>query len=226
MKILALETSTEIASLSLLCAGEVRSVILNSPPAHSAVLLPALKRLLAEAGLGLSQLDVIACGIGPGAFTGVRLACSVAQGLALGVGLPVAPVCSLLALAQGQTFDKVYCAIDARMGEAYVAAYQCEAGHWTEVLPPCCVSPVAMPVPASDGWFGVGTAFRAYEQETMARLGDKIQVMASDAVPTAQAAAELACHIDWIDAALLAPLYVRDRVAYTIAERLASGGKA
>ncbi|GAB2884464.1 tRNA (adenosine(37)-N6)-threonylcarbamoyltransferase complex dimerization subunit type 1 TsaB [Uliginosibacterium flavum] len=226
MKILALETSTDIASLALLYEGEVRAITLPSPPAHSAVLLPALKRLLAEAGIGLSQLDVIACGIGPGAFTGVRLACSVTQGLALGAALPVAPVCSLLALAQGQLADQVYCAMDARMSEAYVAAYQREAGRWIEVIAPACVAPTAMPLPATLGWFGAGSALRAYAQEAAACLGETVHLAAPDAVPTAQAVAELASQIEWIDTALLAPLYVRDRVAFTVAERLAAGGKA
>lgn len=225
MKILALETSSDIASLALLYGGEVRVITLASPPAHSAVLLPALKRLLAEAGIGLSQLDVIACGIGPGAFTGVRLACSVTQGLALGAGLPVAPVCSLLALAQGQLADKVYCVMDARMNEAYVAAYQREAGRWAEVLTPVCVAPSALPIPATAGWFGAGSGLRAYA-DAAACLAGAVSLAAPDAVPTAQAVAELANQVEWIDAALLAPLYVRDRVAFTVAERLAAGGKA
>ncbi|MDP5239554.1 tRNA (adenosine(37)-N6)-threonylcarbamoyltransferase complex dimerization subunit type 1 TsaB [Uliginosibacterium sp. 31-16] len=229
MKILALETSTDIASLALLCDGEVRSIRLASPPAHSATLLPALRQLLAEAQLDLARLDVIACGIGPGAFTGVRLACSVAQGLALGTDLPVAPVCSLLALAQGQTADKVYCAMDARMNEAYVAAYQRENGRWLEVLAPACVTPTALPQPASDGWFGVGTAFSAYPLESAGSLAGKLCAEPLSAVPSAQAVAELAAltgPAGWCDAALLAPLYVRDRIALTVAERLAAGGKA
>jgi len=229
MKILALETSTEIASLALLCEGELLSVTLTSPPAHSATLLPALRRLLAEAQIELRQLDAIACGIGPGAFTGVRLACSVAQGLALGADLPVAPVCSLLALAQGQTADKVYCAMDARMNEAYVAAYVRTAGGWREEIAPACVAPGMLPQPASDGWFAAGTAFSAYPLESAAALAGKLCGKPLSTVPAAQAVAELATQAGpagWCDAVLLAPLYVRDRVALTVAERLAAGGKA
>ena len=229
MKILALETSTEIASLALLCEGEVRSLSLSSPPAHSATLLPALRRLLAEAQIELRQLDAIACGIGPGAFTGVRLACSVTQGLALGADLPVAPVCSLLALAQGQAADKVYCAMDARMHEVYVAAYARSAGGWREAIAPACVAPDMLPQPASDGWFAAGTAFRAYPLESSAALAGKLCAEPLSTVPTAQAVAELAVQVGpagWIDPALLAPLYVRDRVALTVAERLAAGGRA
>jgi tRNA threonylcarbamoyladenosine biosynthesis protein TsaB len=227
MKILALETSTEFASLALLCAGELRTLTLSNPPAHSATLLPALRQLLAEAQVSLAQLDVIACGIGPGAFTGVRLACSVAQGLALGADLPVAPVCSLLALAQAQRpAEKVYCAMDARMNEAYVAAYQRDGEGWTTVLAPSCVGSAAWPTPPSAGWIGVGTGFRAFPLEPGSELATHVTLLDPAAIPAAAAVAALAGQVPWLDAAALAPLYVRDRVAQTVAERLASGGKA
>lgn len=226
MNVLALETSTETASLALSCAGELKSVSLLSPPAHSSLLLPALKKLLAEAQIGLSQLDVIACGVGPGAFTGVRLACSVAQGLALGAGLPVVPVGSLLALAQGQDGNKVYCAMDARMGEVYAAAYLREKnGGWHEVLAPYCMPPQSMRVVPELGWVAAGTAFKVYLNEMPELLTERFWVV-KDAVPTAAAVLALAQNIPWIDPADLAPLYVRDRVAQTVAERLAGGGRA
>ncbi|WP_018606985.1 tRNA (adenosine(37)-N6)-threonylcarbamoyltransferase complex dimerization subunit type 1 TsaB [Uliginosibacterium gangwonense] len=225
MKILALETSCEIASVALLCDGELHSQTLVSPPAHSAGLLPLVRELLARHKVRLAELDVIAFGRGPGAFTGVRLACSVAQGLAVGLGLPVAPVDSLLALAEGCDASQVYCAMDARMSEVYVARYVRGEQGWQTDLAPVCVVPSAMPVPAQAGWVGVGTAFRVYP-ECVAALADKIVVQDANAVPGAAAVARLAGSTNWVDAAEAAPLYVRDRVALTVAERLAAGGKA
>ncbi|MEN9492744.1 MAG: tRNA ((37)-N6)-threonylcarbamoyltransferase complex dimerization subunit type 1 TsaB [Pseudomonadota bacterium] len=225
MKILALETSCETASLALLCKGEVHSQSFVSPPAHSSVLLPALRRLLADHGLRLAELDVIAFGRGPGAFTGVRLACSVAQGLAVGAGVPLAQVDSLMALAEGAGADKVYCAMDARMGEAYVACYRRAVDGWQVEQSPVCVAPAMMPLPPGAGWVGVGTAFAAYPACQQV-LGDAVRVHDVAAVPTAAAVARLAHTVAWLDPALVSPLYVRDRVAQTVAERLAAGGKA
>lgn len=225
MKVLALETSCETASLALLCDGQLHTQSFVSPPAHSAVLLPALRALLAGQGVRLADLDVIAFGRGPGAFTGVRLACSVAQGLAVGAGLPLAQVDSLMALAEAAGADKVVCAMDARMGEAYVACYQREADGWRTEQAPVCVAPEAMPRPVGSGWVGVGTAFAAYPacQQT---LGEAVRVQDAAAVPTASAVARLASTVAWLDPAQVSPLYVRDRVAQTVAERLAAGGKA
>lgn len=225
MKILALETSTELASVSLLWQGQTVLRQLSSPPAHSATLLPAVAALLAEHGCSMSSLDLIACGIGPGAFTGVRLACSVAQGLALGAGLPVAPVCSLLALAESSRADEVYCAMDARMNEAYVAAYRRDAAGWRTLIEPCCAPPDQLPLPPEGDWQGVGTAFAAYPG-AQERLIGAVRVADPQARPLADAVARLARLENACDPALLAPLYVRDRVAQTVAERLASGGRA
>lgn len=227
MKILALETSTDSASLAILHQETVLSTSLQSPPLHSATALPALQKLLAEAGLGVRDLDAIACGIGPGAFTGVRLACSLAQGLALSADLPIAPVCSLLALAQAQpvTAQRVYCAMDARMSEIYVAAYERTEGGWSEVSPPDCVGPQAIPLPNGLGWALAGTALEAYPA-VAAALGPFGTRTCASQVPTARGVAQLARSVEWIDPAVLAPLYVRDRVALTVKERLTAGGRA
>lgn len=225
MKILALETSCETASIALLCDGALHSESFVSPPAHSAVLLPALRALLKAHGVSLRELDVIALGRGPGAFTGVRLACSVAQGLALGAGCPVAQIDSLRALADAAEADRVYCAMDARMGEAYVARYQRVEEVWQCVQEPSCLAPVDLPVPGEPGWIGVGTAFSAYP-ECRVRLETVVSVRDDPAVPTAASIARLATTVPWEDPAGISPLYVRNRVAQTIAERLAAGGRA
>lgn len=226
MNILALETSTDLASVALQWDGQLHHLQLQSPPAHSSSLLPAIKRLLDEAGAAFSGLDRIACGIGPGSFTGVRLACSVAQGLALASGCSIAPVCSLLALAEASGRDEAYCAMDARMNEIYVAAYRKTVAGWSEVLAPACVSPAALPSPGQGKWQLVGNAFAAYpgaETQTEAWRDDSALQFAH---PDAAAVLSLARDAQAIDPAELAPLYVRDRVAQTIAERVAAGGRA
>ncbi len=225
MNILALETSTDLASVALSWNGSVTSLQLQSPPSHSATLLPAVKRLLDEAGGSFRGLDRIACGVGPGSFTGVRLACSVAQGLALAADCGIVPVCSLLALAEASGREAVYCAMDARMSEVYVAAYRAAGGVWQEVVPPSCVAPEALPEPGSANWLRVGTAFAAYPAalEASAAWSAEAPVPCH---PDAAAVLSLAKDLSAIDPAMLAPLYVRDRVAQTIAERLAAGGRA
>lgn len=230
MNLLAVETSSETGSVALL-TGDIL-VERTSPPAtsHSAWVLPAVRALLAEAGLPLSRLDAIAFGNGPGAFTGLRLACGVAQGLALGSGLPVLPVDSLAALALGSGEARVYAAVDARMNEVYFAAYELADGEARCVLPPGCGAPEAVGLPAGEGWAGCGSAFRAYPQALAARLGSAVVPTDAQARPTAAAVARLGATL-WrqggaIDAGRIAPAYVRDKVAFTTAERLARGGRA
>lgn len=228
MKILALETSCEQASIALLRGDEVvERALLGRAALHSSHLLPAVRELLAQAQMSVADCDVIAFGAGPGAFTGVRLACSVAQGLALGADRPVAPVNSLLALAHGVAGERIYCAQDARMNEVYVASYvRCEGGLMP-VQVPICVAPSEVPVPVESGWVGAGSGFVAYEAALQARLGACLVSTHAQASPSAAMVARLACDTSlWCDPALAAPLYVRDRVALTIAERLTQGGKA
>ena len=228
--ILSIETSCEHGSIALLRSGEVLTHALPvGGNTHSGALLPAIKLLLAEASLSVSALDVIAFGRGPGAFTGVRLACGVAQGLALGADLPVAAISSLeaLALPFASQASNLYCAMDARMSEIYVAMFRHSDKKLMTIAYPVCVPPAAAPLPDQDGWLGVGTAFAAYGAQLAERLGTKVSVLDASAVPQAASVARLAA-IDpasWLDAALAAPDYVRNRVALTTAERLAQGGR-
>ncbi|MEJ5211550.1 MAG: tRNA (adenosine(37)-N6)-threonylcarbamoyltransferase complex dimerization subunit type 1 TsaB, partial [Burkholderiales bacterium] len=119
MHLLAFDTSTEYLSVALRSRGETLSRDLRAGQQHSDLLLPLVRELLAEAGLALGQLDCIAFGQGPGTFTGLRIGCGVAQGLAFGAGLPLAPVSTLLALAAGSRAPRVIACLDARMGEIY-----------------------------------------------------------------------------------------------------------
>jgi tRNA threonylcarbamoyladenosine biosynthesis protein TsaB len=229
--ILSIETSCEHGSIALLRGEEVLSRALPvGGNTHSGALLPAIRQLLAETGTAVGALDVIAFGCGPGAFTGVRLACGVAQGLALGGDLPVAAISSLeaLALPYVDRAGKLYCAMDARMSEIYVAMFFSANGVLQTVATATCVPPDAAPLPEADKWSGIGTAFAAYAPQLAMRLAAQVSVLDAAGVPEAASVARLAAAKPalWLDAALAAPDYVRNRVALTTAERLAQGGKA
>src|SRR5450759_3407814 len=133
--IIAIETSTELASAALLHGDQVLTREVSGVQTHSQTILPMVQSLLAQAGISLAQCDAIAFGAGPGSFTGVRTACGIAQGLAFGLDLPVLPIVTLLAMAQacresGLASD-VLCVLDARMGEVYWAQYRYADGWQT-----------------------------------------------------------------------------------------------
>ena len=158
MPILALETSTELGTCALLIGDQCLERTCPAGRPHSETLLPLIRELLAEAGLTFSQLAGIAFGVGPGAFTGLRVACGVAQGLATAADLPLVPVCSLENLAEQSGQDAVLSILDARMGEVYVAAYQRQAGTYRQQGDIQVVPPQAVPVPEGSGWLAVGNA--------------------------------------------------------------------
>jgi tRNA threonylcarbamoyladenosine biosynthesis protein TsaB len=228
MKVLAFDTST--SWLSVACGEDAAWCIRGEPAgqAHSERLLLLVDAVLAEMGWSLQALDGIAFGAGPGSFTGVRIACGVAQGLGLGTGLPLVPVPTLAALAQTawreHAADHVVACLDARMREVYVAAYARESGRWTEVLAPAVLPPadVAMPAVPHAAWHGIGNGFAAYPA-LAGRLG--LARVNADAVPDARAIGELALPRlaagEGVAAADALPLYVRHRVALTTTERAA-----
>lgn len=230
MKILALESSTETASVALLDGERLLECSVAGRPGHSETILPEIRSLLLDAGVSLDALDAIAFGAGPGAFTGLRLACGVAQGLAMGLGKPVIPVGTLAALASQCPHDAIFVAADARMSEVYFAAYRRVDGVLKECLAPSCAAPGAVALPAAGDWFGFGSAFKAYAEVLVPGLGGRLVGHDASPVPLASSVARLAAHRfargEVVDAALAAPLYVRDKVAQTTAERLASGGRA
>src|SRR3954452_13431310 len=138
--LLAFDTATERMSIALSHGGHVWSRESVGGAQASASLIPAIMSVLQEAGIALAQVDAIAFGRGPGAFTGLRTACSVAQGLALGANKPVLPVDTLLAVAedarQGDDDQSVWVVMDARMNEIYAAHYRFAGGHWTTLAAP------------------------------------------------------------------------------------------
>ena len=224
MRVLAFDTSTEWLTVA---AGDGNAWTLRNERAGSANserILPAIDAVLAEAGWRLADLDGISFGAGPGAFTGVRIACSVAQGLALGADLPVVAIPTLLALAQRAFREhesaRVMCCLDARMREVYVAFYARERDDWRVVQEPAVVKPAEIAVPADGRWDGAGDGFTAYPE--LGSRGGIARVFA-DAPPCARAIGELAlprlAKGQGVGAHEALPLYVRHRVALTTAER-------
>ena len=176
MKLLAIETATEACSTALFMDDELTQRYAVEPRGHSELVLAMMDELLAESGVTLVQLDALAFGRGPGSFTGVRIATGVVQGAALGAALPVVPVSTLAALAQRCHSEtgarRILPAFDARVNEVYWAAY--EAGSAGLVEPvgeeQVCAADAVM-VPAGEGWHGVGTGWRTYEQVLRRRIG-------------------------------------------------------
>ena|SRR5687768_3813035 len=210
MRFAAIETSTEWCSVALWHDGEITAIERRAGNRHSEFALPMLERLLKNI-----SIEAVAFGAGPGAFTGLRIACALAQGLAFARGLPVLGVSTLEALAQESGAARVVACIDARMREVYYAALENRAGRWHEAIAAQCVAPQAAPRPPGDGWVGVGNGFEVYGEA----LGRNFSVVRAEVHPTAMAVAQLAAPRlaagEGVDAALAAPIYVRDKVAFT-----------
>lgn len=223
MRILGLDTSTEYCSAALWQDGAIMERCELVGQKHSELLIAMLDALLRDAGVKLAQLDGIAFGMGPGSFTGVRIACGATQGLALGAGLPVAGVCTLEALAEASGKSQVIAALDARMGEIYHAAYQKQDGGWKAVSEPCLCKPEDAPAVSGAGWCGVGSGFAAHGEKLGGRYAGQLQGVDGAVVPQAAAIAALGARRfangRGVDAALALPLYLRDKVALKTSER-------
>ncbi|MFZ2852545.1 MAG: tRNA (adenosine(37)-N6)-threonylcarbamoyltransferase complex dimerization subunit type 1 TsaB [Rhodocyclaceae bacterium] len=225
MNLLALETSTDVGSIALWRDGEI---LLRACPAgvsHSQTLLPLIAATMAEAGLGFADLDGIAFGAGPGSFTGLRVACGVAQGLAFAHDLPLVPVGTLDAMALASGGERVIVTLDARMGEVYSGCF----ADGVPLGPVGVYPPGALPLPETGGWLACGNGLAAYPA-VHERLAPFVAAWLPELMPSADAVARLAAprlaRGERIDPADAVPLYVRDKVAQTVAERLAQGGKA
>lgn len=221
MRILAFDTSTEYCSAALYLSGQLAVREELAGQTHSDRLLVMLRELLGEAGVALSQLDAIAFGEGPGSFTGLRIACGVAQGIGLGAGLPVIPVNTLEALAEANGADRVFSCLDARMGELYCAAYERNAGQWQEIVAPLLCAPHNLPALPGAGWAGTGTGFAAHGDAIRQHYGQALQCGES-AFPHAGAIASVATARGMqsaVDAGEVYPLYIRNKVAKKMGER-------
>jgi tRNA threonylcarbamoyladenosine biosynthesis protein TsaB len=226
--IVAIETSTELASVAVLAGSRVFARESGGAQTHSATVLPLLQQVLAEAGVTLAQCDALAFGCGPGSFTGVRTACGLVQGLAAGAARKVVPVVTLLAMAdaarEAGAGDDVIAVLDARMGEVYWAQYRHDDG-WQTVTEPT--------LSRADEVFAVGQA--AVCGNGLLACPDGFGRLAAvprlpQIVPHAAAIARLAAHSvargEWLAPQDAQPLYLRNKVALTTRERSAAAGAA
>lgn len=223
MKLLVIDTSTEWCSAALWLDGRVHARRVLAEQRHSSLLLPMVDELLRETGLALRQLDGIGYGAGPGSFTGLRIACAVTQGLAFGADLPVVGVSTLESIAEQTGAEKVLTVLDARMAEVYWAAYQREGEAWRAVAEPQLALPESVMVPAGGDWVGAGNGFVALGEVLRPRLTAQLARIDDTLMPDAAAMAPLAARAfergEAMDAALAAPIYLRDKVALTVDER-------
>ncbi|MGH8503183.1 MAG: tRNA (adenosine(37)-N6)-threonylcarbamoyltransferase complex dimerization subunit type 1 TsaB [Gammaproteobacteria bacterium] len=222
MKLLAVETATEGCSAALAVDRKIYSRFEIAPRRHAEIILPMCESLIAEAGIALSQLDAIAFGRGPGAFTGVRIAAGVAQGLAYGLERPVVPVSTLAALAQEIMTElgkaSVLVAIDARMGEIYWGCYQRDQQDCARLIGEERVGKAEdVIVPADRTWYGAGSGWDVYGETLANRLGNSLEGYDGQRLPRAEYIAGLA-EIAFaeglaVPAEQAQPVYLRDNVA-------------
>jgi tRNA threonylcarbamoyladenosine biosynthesis protein TsaB len=223
VKFAAFETSTEWCSVALWRDGELSGIEERAGNDASARVLPMLDRLLQSAGATVRDLDAVAFGAGPGSFTGLRIACGVAQGIALARGIPVLGVSTLEAMADECGAPRVVPCLDARMSEVYYGAMERQGSRWIEVIPALCAAPAALPKPPGEGWTGCGNGFAAYDSlRGHLGLAGAIPQIHPSAMAVARLAAPRLAAGEGVDAALAVPVYVRDKVAFTQAELAAS----
>ena len=222
MKLLAIDTSTEACSAALSIDGETIERYRLAPRQHTRLILPMIDELLSDSGLSIGDMDGVAFGRGPGAFTGLRIAAGVIQGIAFGADLAVVPVSTLAALAQGGYRDtgatRVLAAIDARMQEVYWAAYDIDDSGYARLIGEELVcSPQQVPIPDGEGWSGVGSGWEAYLSPLQRRLAGTLSTWDAQRYPRARDVAVLGAAALGRGAAVSAeralPVYLRNEVA-------------
>jgi len=189
MKLLAIDTATEACSAALLINDDIISRYQFAPRKHAELILPMVDELLAEAGLRLADLDALAFGRGPGAFTGVRIAAGVIQGLAYATNLPVIPISTLAALAQGVDAEHqhIISAIDARMGEIYWGLYtRNDAGQIVAASDEVVSKPEDLVIADDVRYFGTGSGWKTYASILTDKLQDQLTGFADDRFPDAR----------------------------------------
>jgi tRNA threonylcarbamoyladenosine biosynthesis protein TsaB len=246
MRLLAIDSATDRLALAAIdgpADGAPRALqidALDAPggPAASAAALPGLMQLLARRGWAFSDLDAIAFGRGPGGFTGLRTACAVAQGLAFGAGIPVLAIDSLALVAEDAFAQAparagaaagLWVAMDARMDEVYAAAYRRDAqGDWALLAAPALLTVAALAArwAAAPPALVAGTALAAFGDRLP--VGEALQLRSegSRAQALARLAARALARGESLPAAQALPVYLRDKVAQTTAERAAARAAA
>lgn len=217
---LAIDTTAEACSVALECGNDTLQRYAHAPRRHGELLLPFVDELLAEAGIKRSQLSSICTTRGPGSFTSLRMGFSVAVAMGYGLDIPVYPVSSLEALAYqaiAQGGEYIVSALDARMGEVYIGAYQADQ---QSLLRPLGVEQLLKPddyqVPVQysgiSSWYAIGNGFIAEEHALSKRLDRIIKHSQADAWPQAQHILALAKHVEPVAAEQAQLIYLRNQV--------------
>lgn len=232
--VLAVDTATEACSAALWSTGEIAERFAEAGRGHTKLLLPMVQELLAHASLRPAQLDGVICGVGPGSFSGLRIGVGFVQGFAVALELPVVGASSLAMLAQQSRrvhhAERALAAIDARMDEVYFGAFVCDPhGRMSSVGSEHVCAPDRVPRAAAGEWFGIGTGWRVHETALRTACGATLVGVDGAALPHAQDALTLG--LPELQAGRgrpaddLAPRYLRDRVALTLAEQAQSRRK-
>lgn len=232
MNILAIDTSSDACSAALMCGTERYLEYTVEARAHTRLILPMVESVLAQGGMKLADVDALAFGRGPGAFTGVRIATGIVQGLALAADKPVVPVSTLAALAQ-QTYveqgaERVLVAVDARMSEVYWGAYTLRDGYMQLSGEEHVLPPEAAPLPEEEApaWHGSGSGWAAYAEVLEPAFASVVSRYSPALLPSAAYIAELAVHGyqrgEAVSADQAQPVYLRNKVAQTTRERMGS----
>jgi tRNA threonylcarbamoyladenosine biosynthesis protein TsaB len=234
MNLLSLDTSTEFLSLAIQAGDTLFTHHQHVGNASSELILPQIQALLDAANVQLKDLHGIAFGAGPGAFTGVRISCGVAQGLGFGVNIPVVGVNTLLAVAQASGADKVIVCLDARMGEIYHAAFkkaeisEKTSHQWLEISETQVCKPEASPMLGSatssnKQWVGAGSGWAVYGDILSEIYNQPLLKILPEVTPMAEAILRLARPVfeagEANPASEAAPIYIRNRVALTTQQR-------
>lgn len=228
MKLLAVETATEACSVALFIDGTIMERFQVAPQQHTRLILPMIDSLMAEAGVQPTDLDALAFGCGPGSFTGVRIATGIVQGLAFALDVPVVPVSTLAALAQGffnqsSVIDVAFVGMDARLSEIFWGVYQRDNQGFAQLTGQEMVTPATAIEPIALKGVGIGSAWAVYATELQHRLGEAVISYEAQHLPSARRVAQLGVQGfiqgQAVPAEQAMPVYLRDKVAKTEAER-------
>lgn len=218
MKILAFDTSSTACSVAIQQGDTLSCLHKIAPMQQTSLILPMIQEILTAASLTLTELDAIAYGCGPGSFTGIRIACSVAQGLGFAAQKPLIPISSLAALAQAalmeRAYERVLVAVDARMGQLYWAMYEKNLQEHMQLTGEellCKTNEICLP--DNKNWCGVGDAWGIYQNQLVEKLGFTPSPIDCAQLPTAQALLQLARipfeKDNWVSASAAIPVYLR-----------------
>ena len=227
MKILAIETATDACSAALWIDGQIDTVFEIAPRQHTQLILQQIETVLANAEIKLTALDALAFGCGPGAFTGLRIAAGVTQGLALAADIPAIAVSSLAAMAQ-QAYqkyqhEKIYVGLDARMQQVYWGEYHIQDGYSVLQGKEQVIAPQALTDCDKQGFVGIGSAWQVYQQALEAKVNAESNTVLQTIYPSAEQVAYLAVsqyrQNQYLYAGEIQPVYLRNKVAQTLIER-------